>query len=370
MKFSISTSFYKRVDKVQHLYNQILNQTYTNWEWIVTDDFSEEGNAEELLKEICTKDPRVKYYQQSRKKECFYNPQRGASGDIIIMLDSDDYAFPKTLELYYHFFLKHPEVSGMSCLSYTIDGRGIFAEIQGGGTYKCEDYPTFNFTPMNRAFKNVFKEFDNGVLEFYQNDTNIVRHIETIGKWLYLPRVLCEYYYSPDTISRAERSPEEWQRVEQERIFIESKFPYLQDPDKCSSLLYYIPVRDLARAFSICNFNKDLDHKNILFVKKETTPAQRMLLKELFYEQNLYFDYNKEFRFDEVVIHLDEDTYNSLEEIIEILRVYNSKVPLRLFLDERLNSNSFDTIDNKIAEMFGCRGWAHGGYETYFSTAV
>jgi hypothetical protein len=107
-----------------------------------------------------------------------------------------------------------------------------------------------------------------------------------------------------------------------------------------------------------------------LFVKKETTPAQRMLLKELFYEQNLYFDYNKEFRFDEVVIHLDKDTYNSLEEIIEILRVYNSKVPLRLFLDERLNSNSFDTIDNKIAEMFGCRGWAHGGYETYFSTAV
>ena len=50
MKFSISTTFYKRGDKVQHLYQQILDQTHTDWEWIVTDDFSEENSAEEALK--------------------------------------------------------------------------------------------------------------------------------------------------------------------------------------------------------------------------------------------------------------------------------------------------------------------------------
>ena len=370
MKFSISTTFYKRAHHVRAIYQQILDQTYTNWEWIVTDDFSEEGNAEKALKEICAKDPRVKYYQQSRKKEIFWNPQKGSSGDVVIVLDSDDYAFPKLLEIYYHFFTKHPEVSGISCLSHTIDERGIFAEIQGGGTYKCEEYPTFNFTPMCRAFKNIYPEFDDGTLKWYQSDTNIVRHMELTGKWLYLPRVLCEYYYSPDTISRAERSPEAWASVEQERLFIESKFPQLHDPDKCSSFLYYIPVRDLARSLSLCNLNKDTDHKNILIVKKGINNAQRMLLKELFFEQNLYFDYTKEFRFDEVVIHLDDATYNSLEEITEVLRIYNSQVPLRLFLDERLNSNSFDSIDEKVKEIFGSRGWAHGGYETYFSTAV
>jgi glycosyltransferase involved in cell wall biosynthesis len=370
MKFSISTSFYKRVDKVQHLYNQILNQTYTNWEWIVTDDFSEENNAEEILLSICSKDPRVKYYQQSRKKEIFWNPQRGTSGDIIVVLDSDDYTFPKLLENYYHFFNKHPEISGISCLSYTIDERGIFAEIQGGGTYKCEDFSTFNFTPMCRAFKNIYSEFDNGILQFYQNDTNIVRHMELVGKWFHLPRVLCEYYYSPDTISRKERTPEQWASVEQERLFIESKFPQLQDADKCSSFLYYVPVRELARAFALSDFNKGLNHSNVLFVKKQTQPFERMLLKELFFEQNLYFDYTKEFKFDEVVIYLDKDTYDSLEEIVEVLRVHNSKVPLRLYLDERLNPIDFNTIDNKISEIFGGRGWAHGGYETYFSTAV
>jgi len=63
MKFSISTSFYKRSDKVQHLYQQILDQTYTNWEWIVTGIFSEENSAREKLLEICAKDSRVKYYE-------------------------------------------------------------------------------------------------------------------------------------------------------------------------------------------------------------------------------------------------------------------------------------------------------------------
>ncbi len=87
MKFSISTTFYKRSHTVEYIYKQILDQTYTNWEWIVTDDFSEENNAEELLKEICNKDPRVKYYQQSRKKEIFWNPQKGSNGDVVVVLD-------------------------------------------------------------------------------------------------------------------------------------------------------------------------------------------------------------------------------------------------------------------------------------------
>ena len=39
MKFSISTSFYNRGHLVENLYKQILAQTHTDWEWIVTDDF-------------------------------------------------------------------------------------------------------------------------------------------------------------------------------------------------------------------------------------------------------------------------------------------------------------------------------------------
>lgn len=369
MKFSISTSFYKRSDKVQHLYQQILDQTYTNWEWIVTDDFSEEKNAEQLLKEICNKDPRVKYYQQSRKKECFYNPQRGASGDIIVMLDSDDYAFPALLETYKHFFEKHPEITGISCLSYTINERGEFVEIQGGGSYKSGIAPTFNYTPMSRAFKNIYPEFDNGVMKWYQNDTNIVRHMEYLGKWLYLPRTLCEYYYSQDTVSRTGRSDEDWYDVERERLFIESKFPTLHDSDKCSQFLYYLPVEDIARDFATGIFNKATTRQNILYIKSDIKPYEKQLLKELFFNHNIYFDYNLNIKFDEIIVSLNQVTCENLLQITQTLLETNKDTFIKFKLDTRVNPN-FEQVNELIGSLYGSWGWISGGYEVYFITAV
>ena len=369
MKFSISTSFYKRSDKVQHLYQQILDQTYTNWEWIVTDDFSEENNAEQLLKEICTKDPRVKYYHQSRKKECFYNPQRGASGDIIVMLDSDDYAFPKLLETYHNFLSKHPEVMGISCLSQTIDGNGEFVEIQGGGTYKTGDFPTFNYTPMSRAFRNIYPEFDDGTLQWYQNDTNIVRHMEYLGKWFYLPRTLCEYHYSPDTVSRAPRPDEEWKDIERERLFIESKFPTLHQQDICSQFLYFISIEDLARDFSLGKFNKTTSKNNILYINLDLKLYEKQLLKELFFDQNLYFDYTLDKKFDEIIVSLNSNTCENLSQITQVLLETNKDTHIKFRLDERINPNKED-IFNVIDSLYGSYGWLGCGYEIYFITAV
>jgi glycosyltransferase involved in cell wall biosynthesis len=241
---------------VENLYQQILNQTHSDWEWIVTDDFSDYNNAKDILLEICSKDPRVKYYEQSRKKECFYNPQYGCTGDIIIQFDSDDYAYPKILEIYNHMFLKHPDVMGISCLSHTIDQQNNFVDIQGGGTYKFEENSTFNYTPMGRAWRNIITEFDDGTLKWYQNDTNIVRHIENKGKWLYLPRTLYRYYYSQDTFSReANRTPEIYDEIENERIYIENKFPHLYNSNKLTTSLYYLPIHQTARSLGFGDFN-------------------------------------------------------------------------------------------------------------------
>ena len=55
MKFSIVTSFYNTSEYVEKLYNSLLSQTYQNWEWIVTDDFSKNSAKEQLL-EISKRD--------------------------------------------------------------------------------------------------------------------------------------------------------------------------------------------------------------------------------------------------------------------------------------------------------------------------
>lgn len=369
MKFSISTTFYKRSHTVEYIYKQILDQTYTNWEWIVTDDFSEENNAEELLKDICNKDPRVKYYQQSRKKEIFWNPQKGSNGDVVVVLDSDDYAFPTLLEVYKNFFNKHPEVMGISCLSHTVNETGNFVEIQGGGTYKVGEHPTFNYTPMSRAFRNIYPEFDDGFLKWYQSDTNIVRHMEYLGKWFYLPRTLCEYHYSEDTISRADRSEEDWVDVERERLFIESKFPSLQDSNKCSHFLHFLPIEDITRDFAIGEFNKSTTRKNILYIKSDIKPYEKQLLSELFFDHNLYFSYILNIKFDEIIVSLNPITCENLPQITQVLLETNKETHIKFKLDERINPDK-DKVYELIGNLYGSYGWIVGGYETYFITAV
>jgi glycosyltransferase involved in cell wall biosynthesis len=369
MKFSISTSFYKRSHLVEKLYQQILNQTYTDWEWIVTDDFSEENNAEPLLKEICSKDPRVKYYQQSRKKECFYNPQRGTSGDIVVQFDSDDYAYPRLLETYNELFLKHPDVMGISCLSHTVDANDVWVEIQGGGSYEPENQNKFSITPMGRAWRNVITSFDEGELNYYQNDTNIVRHIETRGKWLYLPRVLYKYYYSLDTFSRMPgRSGEEFTKIENERLFIESKFPELDNPDRLTSSLYYFPIQNQARDFAMGDFNLSTTRKKILYVRENSKVYERHLLKELFFDHDLYFDYNLDLEFDEIIISLNTDTLNNLSYIKNILEKTNKNTFVKMRYDIRTNFE--ENVHETLSNVFGGFGWCHTGYESYFNTAI
>jgi len=372
MKISVSTTFYKRGFDVERIYNQLLDQTYTDWEWSVTDDFSETDSAKDALLEICAKDPRVKYFDQSRKKEMFWNPQKGCSGTHILQLDSDDYLYPKTLEIYTHLFAKHPEVAGMSCYAYTINEQNEWVEIQGGGHHNNPaEYMTFNLTPMARMFKNVFPEFDDGTLKWYQNDTNVVRHIESIGKWLYVPRTLYTYYYSETTTSRLPgRTEEDHADIERERLFIEDKFPHLKSPEKTTSCLYYLPISDIAREFAIGDFNLAKDRKKILYLKDDIKIYEKQLLKELFFDHDLYFDISLPIKFDEIVISLNTpNILNKLQEIKSTLLTYNRGTLLKLSGDSRKFTYNIES-DLLLTEIFGGVGFRQSGYETFFNTAV
>jgi len=372
MKFSISTSFYKRGHLAESVYQQVLDQTYTNWEWIVTDDFSEENSAREKLLEICAKDHRVKYYEQSRKKECFYNPQRGATGDIIIMFDSDDYAYPKVLEVYHHMFTKHPEIAGISCFARVIDNN-----LNGfDGIYPYNIFPSdygFNtnvlgLTPMCRAFKNVFSEFDNGSLQFHQNDTNIVRHIETIGKWLYLPRVL--YNYDKTDNSSISRKLENPNAIEDERLFIEHKFPQLHHPDRFSLLTYYFSILDTARILSFGDFNYIKGTRNILLIDSNIKLYEKQLLKELYYDHNIYYDYTLNQNFDEIAIKIDDTILDNLNNIKNTLLSTGNTNKRIYFMMNPCNEN-FNFVFESIKLIFGGVGYIIGpGCEAFLITGT
>jgi glycosyltransferase involved in cell wall biosynthesis len=334
MKFSINTQFYNRGHRVEKIYEQILDQTYKNWEWIVTDDFSEFDSAEDKLIELSIKDPRVKYFRQSRKKECLYNPQRGSSGDICVTFDSDDYAYPSLLETYAHFFGKYPQVTGISCYTRELNNENTFLSPY---PYlyincNCSSSPTFDTRPDFRAFRNILPEFDDGSMDSFYIDTNVVRHIEFVGKWFLLPLTLGDYYISQDSWSKQTITNEQLVKNEEERLRIENKFPDLKNPNKCSLLPNYFPIYDLTRCFYLCGSNLSKSRNNILFISSELTPYKRMLLKELFWFHNLFFDYDTNLTYNDIVINISQDILTELPNLITKIKSQHSNFSINLYV--------------------------------------
>lgn len=205
MKFTIVTSFYNGSRFISNLYDKIKSQTYTNWEWIVTDDFSSD-NTKDLLLDICLKDRKVKYVDQQFKKQMFYNPQIFCrSAEIIIQADQDDYPLPKALEVYHYFFTKFPDTIVITCAGNLFRDDGSWMNFHSPN-YSDKLNMTCGYLTYLRAWRNnpnakIDFNPDNW-MKYYYNDLSILCTLEENGKILNLPRSLYYYNYRDDSISR------------------------------------------------------------------------------------------------------------------------------------------------------------------------
>ena len=64
MKFSIVTSFYNETPElIEEVCKSVLAQTYTNFEWVITDDFSQNEETTKLVKSLPERDKRIRYVE-------------------------------------------------------------------------------------------------------------------------------------------------------------------------------------------------------------------------------------------------------------------------------------------------------------------
>ena len=152
-------------------------------------------------------------------------------------------------------------------------------------------------------------------------------------------------------------------------MFIESKFPSLHYNDKCYQFLYFLPVETIARDFAIGDFNRFTTHKNILYINSEIKLPEKQLLKELFFDHNLYFDSNLDIKFDEIIIALNPLTCEHLPDITNSLVKTNKDTHVKFRLDIRTNLD-LNQVQELILLLYKSYGWKNCGYEYYFNTAV
>ena len=123
-EISVIMGVYNLSPRYKRAIQSILDQTFSNFEFIICDDKSTD-NTLQTLKEIAKKDKRIKII--SNKK----NMGLGASlnhcleiarGKYIARMDDDDFSVKDRFQIEFNFLEEHPEYSFVSSAYYIDDG--------------------------------------------------------------------------------------------------------------------------------------------------------------------------------------------------------------------------------------------------------
>ncbi len=118
MKFSIITPTFNRAHTIERAIKSMQNQSYKNWEMIISDDGSTD-NTQEILKPYLNSDKRIKYFKNIQnggvgKARNFGFKKISKNSDWIGFLDSDDIFVDNALELMKNKIEEFPEVKHFS----------------------------------------------------------------------------------------------------------------------------------------------------------------------------------------------------------------------------------------------------------------
>lgn len=106
---SIIMPCYNSSKTISKAIKSVIEQTYKNWELLITDDCSKD-NSREIIKSFCDKDNRVKLFHLKENMgvaNARNNSIAYAVGSYIAFLDSDDMWHPEKLQIQINYMLKN-----------------------------------------------------------------------------------------------------------------------------------------------------------------------------------------------------------------------------------------------------------------------
>lgn len=107
---SIITPCYNAEKYIAATIESVINQTYKNWELLITDDCSTDASAK-IIKRYQVQDSRIKYFSTEKNTGHPSVPRNialsHAKGDYMALLDSDDLWLPNKLEEQLRFIIEN-----------------------------------------------------------------------------------------------------------------------------------------------------------------------------------------------------------------------------------------------------------------------
>jgi glycosyltransferase involved in cell wall biosynthesis len=160
-RFSVFTPVYQTGERIRRTYQSLVNQTWTNWEWVIVDD-SPDDETWNILKEISEKDYRVKLHRiyPTTGGNVGLAKHRAATlcdGDWLVELDHDDALTSECLATSNDAILQYPDAGFLYsdvCEMYE-DGELKYYDHDWSGNWYGRHDNHFDFGYAGHSWVNV-----------------------------------------------------------------------------------------------------------------------------------------------------------------------------------------------------------------------
>ncbi|WP_167604639.1 glycosyltransferase family 2 protein [Maribellus sediminis] len=206
---SVIIPTYNRANVIAESINSVLNQTYSNLELIIVDDYSTD-NTEEIIRNMG--DRRLVYYKLDKNRGACFARNYGiekARGELIAFQDSDDIWLPTKLEKQVSCINELDGSYGMVYCSFTRNygSKSIVPRPQekntSGNIHKKLLYGNFIGTPTILCKRDIFNKtgsFDDSLTAL--QDWDLVLRISKEYKIMHLKESLVNARITSDSITK------------------------------------------------------------------------------------------------------------------------------------------------------------------------
>lgn len=204
-EISIITPCYNSSKYLEETIQSVLNQSFTDWEWVITDDCSQDKSIEIIERH---NDPRIKLIKAEKNGGAGYARNLSlseAKGRYITFLDADDVWTPNFLEEMLNFMKR--ENAELAYSNYARCDEKLVPKL---GDFKADKVVTFgnllktcrlsllsSMYDSERVGKEYFPEGNKR-----EDHTMWLNLLKKIPKGLPLPKTMAKYRMLPTSVSR------------------------------------------------------------------------------------------------------------------------------------------------------------------------
>ena len=232
-RVSVLTPIYNtNPSHLREMIESILNQTFTDFEFLILNDSPQNTEIEKIVKEYAKHDKRIKY--SKNEKNMGITPSRNkllkmARGEYIAIFDHDDVSIPERLALEADYLDKHPHIGVVSGWAHYFGDE--YDNICKTPEYDSQirTYLTENCWVLHSAAmvrKSVLDENNIEYEEFYTpaEDYRLWARLMDVTHFYNFQRVLINYRWFENNTSRLMDAARE-EAAANIRMELSSKYP-------------------------------------------------------------------------------------------------------------------------------------------------